>query len=156
MIKNTWFLLPVLFLLHAACVGEQSQQGPFLEMEGGWARAMPLLSDGGGSGSNSAAYLVIRNTGGEDDRLVGAESPVAREAEVHESRMVDDVMRMRELGELPIPSRDSVLLVPGGIHIMLVDLTRPLLEGDSLELTLQFQKTGPVTLTLPVRLMGEG
>jgi copper(I)-binding protein len=100
--------------------------------------------------------MVIKNRGDEFDRLVGVESPVAGRVEVHETRMVDDVMRMRLLGELDLPPGDSVKLVPGGIHVMFVGLTRALLEGDSVELTLRFGTADPLVLKLPVRLMGEG
>ena len=156
MANSTWFVLTVMLLLGAGCAGDDAVRGPSLEAEGGWVRAMPLLADGAGSGSNSAAYMVIKNRGDELDRLVGVESPVAGRVEVHETRMVDDVMRMRLLGELDLPPGDSVKLVPGGIHVMFVGLTRALLEGDSVELTLRFGTSDPLVLNLPVRLMGEG
>jgi copper(I)-binding protein len=109
---------------------------------------MPLLADEAGGGSNSAAYMVIKNSGDEVDRLVGVESPVADRVEVHETRMVDDVMRMRRLGELDLLPGDSVKLAPGGIHVMLMGLTRSLLEGDSVELTLRFGTSDPLFLNL--------
>ena len=64
-------------------------------------------------------------------------------------------MRMRELDGLDIPGFGAVELAPGGIHLMLVGLTQTLQEGDSVDLTLRFQKSGPLTVSLPVRLMGE-
>ena len=115
---------------------------------------MPLMTEGEGAGTNSAAYLVIRNGGESTDRLTGAATPVAEAVEVHESRVVNDVMTMREVGVLEIPPGDSVVLKPGGLHLMLLGLRAPLLEGEELDLTLNFEVAGERHLRIPVRSMG--
>ena len=69
--------------------------------------------------------------------LVGASSPLAGMAEVHEMRMDGDVMKMRELGAgLALPAGKAVELKPGGFHIMLMDLKQPLKVGDIVPVTL--------------------
>lgn len=114
---------------------------------------MPLMNEGEGPATNSAVYLVIRNGGEPTERLTGGESPVAEAVEVHESRIENDVMRMREVGILEIPPGDSVVLKPGGLHIMLMGLRRPLVEGAEIDLTLFFELSGNRHLRIPVRSM---
>jgi len=112
---------------------------------------MPLLEGEVGIGTNSAVYLRLQNRGGIADRLMGGETSFAEGLEIHESLMVDDVMRMREVDGLEVPSRGAVELKPGGTHIMLLGLTRSLLEGEQIDLTLRFQRSGDLTITVPVR-----
>jgi copper(I)-binding protein len=127
-----------------------------LAIEGEWIRAMPLVQGGGGAPVNSAAYLTILNHAGAPERLEGAETPRANRVEIHESVLTDDVMRMRELDGVDIPAGGSIELVPGGIHLMLMGLTQPLVEGEDVELTLHFQHSGDLVVTARVRATSEG
>lgn len=120
-------------------------------VEGAWARAMPLVAGEGEAATNSAVYLLIRNEAGVGDRLMGATSEVAEEVEIHESKIIDDMMVMEKQDGLGIPAEGSVELKPGGLHIMLLGLRRPLLEGEDFELVLHFEKAGDLTLAVPVR-----
>jgi len=144
---------PGLLLIFAITVGCGPAGGPDVQADEPWARAMVVSEDAGEgpSGVNSAVYLRLRNVGGAADTLLGGESPVSRRVEVHRSFMDGDVMRMREAGLLPIPPGDEVVLEPGGLHIMLLDLTESLVEGDTLSLVLEFRRTGPVSLRVPIR-----
>ncbi len=99
----------------------------------------------------AAAYLTLENTGASADRLVGVSSPVAQSAEIHTMRMDGDVMRMREVGELPLAPAARVEMKPGmGYHIMLTGLKQPLQEGAAFPLTLTFEKGGKVEVTVAV------
>ncbi|EEB82380.1 DUF1775 domain-containing protein [Roseobacter sp. GAI101] len=106
----------------------------------------------------AGGFLTITNGGDTDDTLIRASSNVAARMEVHEMAMQDSVMKMRELEDgLPIPAGETVMLKPGGYHIMFMDLAGPLSEGDTVEVTLTFKKAGEVTLTMPVLARdGEG
>ena len=115
---------------------------------------MPLLEGGGGASTNSAAYLLVRNDGGTGDRLTGAESPAASRVELHESFMEGEVMRMRKVDSLDIPAGSEVELKPGGLHIMLLGITGPLVEGEEIELTLHFERSGDRIVRLPIRSGG--
>ena len=137
-----------------SCGGGSRSEAPEIEVEGGWARAMPLLEGEVGTGTNSAVYLRLQNRGGIDDRVTGGETSVAEGLEIHESLMVDDVMRMREVDGLKIPSHGAVELKPGGTHIMLLGLTRSLLEGEQIDLTLRFHRSEELIITVPVRARG--
>jgi copper(I)-binding protein/uncharacterized protein YcnI len=119
-----------------------------LEIAGGFSRAtLPNAPVGGG-------FMTITNTGSEDDRLVGAASSAAGHLEVHEMAMEGDVMKMRELADgLPVPAGATVELKPGGYHIMFMDLKAPLVEGETVSVTLTFEKAGEVEVPLTIGKM---
>lgn len=103
----------------------------------------------------AGAFLMITNTGSEDDVLVGVSSPVSERGEIHEMAMDGDTMTMRELADgLVIPAGETVELKPGGYHLMLMELKQPLVEGETVEVSLEFQKAG--TVTIPFAIMGKG
>ena len=110
-----------------------------------WARASI------GHGKNGAAFLTIVNTGGAEDKLVAATTDVAKSAEIHQSKMEDGVMKMRMLmGGLTIPANGKVELKPMGMHVMMMGLTEKLIEGEALVLTLTFEKSGSIDISVPV------
>ena len=113
----------------------------------GWVRATPPGAPTG------AAYGLLVNLGAEADTLVSASSDVASAVELHEMVMAEgDVMQMRPLADgITVPPGDFVALQPGGLHIMLIDLQRPLVAGESVDFVLTFAQHGEVALTLPVR-----
>ena len=89
-------------------------------------------------------------------KLVALSAPVAGVVEVHEMKMQGDIMRMRALPDgLVLPAAQAVVLGPGGLHVMLMDLKKPLSPGDSVALTLVFQDDKKVRrkmrLQIPVR-----
>jgi copper(I)-binding protein len=112
---------------------------------------MPLIQGESGAGTNSAVYLALRNDGEVGDRLLGGETPTAAAVEVHESYLVDDVLRMRKVDSLEVPPTTTIELKPGGLHLMLLGITRSLVEGEEVELTLKFERSGPLVLRVSVR-----
>jgi len=97
------------------------------------------------------AYLTITNGGTADDRLVSASTPAAGVTQIHEMKMDGDVMKMNELPDgLVIPAGQSVALEPGGYHLMLMQLTGPLVEGTTVPVTLTFEKAGSVEVEVEV------
>jgi copper(I)-binding protein len=74
--------------------------------------------------------------------LTGASSPVAKRVEMHASSTHDGVMRMRAREKIELPAKKTVKLAPGGLHIMLVDIARPLRENESIPLELIIERTG--------------
>jgi len=112
-----------------------------------WARATPS------GASTGAAYLTLTSPAG--DVLVGASSPAAAQASVHEMRMDGDIMRMRAVEEgLPLPAGQPVTLRPGGYHVMLERLAGPLKQGQSVSVRLLFRNAPPVDLQVPVQAVG--
>jgi len=120
--------------------------GP-LALENGWTRAA-------GQGGQGAGFLIIRNTGTEADRLVAASSPAAARVELHTSLREGDVMRMRPVENIPVPAGGSVTLAPGGLHMMLIGLTRPLVVGQTVPVSLRFERAGQVTVNMTVQAAG--
>lgn len=100
----------------------------------------------------AGGFLTIRNAGDAEDRLIGAASDVAASVEIHEMTMNGDVMTMRQRADgLAIPAGETVQLSPGGLHLMFLDLRQPLVEGDSVDVTLTFESAGPITVPLSVQ-----
>lgn len=103
----------------------------------------------------AGAFLTIANMGSEDDVLVAVSSPISERGEVHEMKMDGDTMKMRELADgLVIPAGESVELKPGGYHLMFMQLKEPLVEGEMVEMTLEFQNAG--SITVPFAVMAKG
>ncbi len=122
-------------------------QPPAVQAEQPWARATAPRQTVGG------VYMTL--TSPVDDRLLGASSPVAGRAEVHEMTMDGNVMRMRELPDgLTLPAGHAVALTPGGLHIMLVDLRRPLVAGQEIPVQLRFEHAPPVDVQVRVAPVG--
>ncbi len=88
----------------------------------------------------SAAYMTIRSD--VDAKLLGASSTAVPRVELHEMRMDGEVMRMREVGTLALPAGKPVKLEPGGYHIMLMNLGRPIAAGEAVPLTLTIESDG--------------
>ncbi|MEZ5813011.1 MAG: copper chaperone PCu(A)C [Rhizobiaceae bacterium] len=105
----------------------------------------------------SGGYMVIRNTGTEADRLLGGTAAFAGKVEIHEMTMDGEVMQMREIeGGLEIPAGGEVVLAPGGMHIMFMQMAGQLKEGEVRKVTLRFEKAGTVEFELPVRRVERG
>lgn len=112
-----------------------------------WARAA-------GANTNGAAYMTLRNTGREADRLVSASTPIARTVELHTHIRDGEVMRMRPVRDIPVPAGETVHLRPGGLHVMLIGLTEPLRRGTTVPLTLRFERAGEATVQLEIQPAG--
>jgi hypothetical protein len=119
-----------------------------LEIEHAWARPSAT--------ANGAIYLEIENTGAAADKLVAASTPAAAKAEMHTHLMDGNIARMRPVEAIEVTPGSATVLRPGGLHIMLMGLKAPLKEGDSVALTLTFEKAGKVELSVPVQKTAGG
>jgi copper(I)-binding protein len=120
-----------------------------IEIGNPWARATPKGAPVGG------AYMTITNKGTEADRLVGASSPVASKAEVHQMSMDNGVMTMRPVpGGLEIKPGQTVVLNPDSFHLMLMGLKQPLAQGEHMKATLDFAKAGKLDVEFVVESIG--
>ncbi|MFU8840549.1 MAG: copper chaperone PCu(A)C [Nitriliruptoraceae bacterium] len=152
-------------VLLAACGGDGDGDLQVLDPR---SRMSPMVTGVG------AVYLDIANTTEVDDALLGArvDASVAGRVELHETfdadaeghdgmddgAMDDDamgdgsaMMGMREVERLELPTGATVRLVPGGHHLMLLDLAEDLVPGTEFDLTLIFAEAGEVTVTVEVR-----
>jgi copper(I)-binding protein len=123
---------------HGYSAGEMTVRHP-------WSRATP-------PGANvAAAYLEIRNSGKAPDRVVGAASPAAERVELHVQLREGDVLKMREVPGFDVPARQRLTLRPGGSHLMLVGLKKPLAVGERIPLTLRFERAGELKIELEIQ-----
>ena len=119
--------------------------GPKIVTSGAWGRSSAMMATAG------AVYVVIENQGNQADRLIGVSSAAAKTAQVHESYMDNGMMSMRPVeGGLEIPAGGKVELKPGGYHIMLIDLVKPLEVGSKIAVTLKFEKSGEIALEVEI------
>lgn len=99
-------------------------------------------------------YVEIRNNGGSDDRLMGIETPIAGMPMLHQTVIQDGVAAMPHAEAVEVPAGKTVALAPGGYHGMLMELSTALSEGETLPVTLIFEKAGAVEIeaqVLPMR-----
>lgn len=138
-------LLVLPFLLGACTAAEPGvvRKGD-LEIHGAFAFSPPTASE-------AAGYFTVVNRGSVPDTLVGITSPVAASAMLHAQVPDGGMMRMEHVEAPVLPPRDSLVLAPGGNHLMLMNLDHLPQPGDSISVTLAFARAGAVTVVLPVR-----
>ena len=132
-------LLGLLALLPLLLDTARADNGDAMAVSQVWAR--PSLA----GAKNGAAYFTLTNRSGTSDTLTGASTPVAEKAELHRDAMKDGIMTMRPAGPLALAPGATVTLAPGGLHLMLMGLKRPLKPGDRFPITLTFAHRPPVT-----------
>jgi len=117
-----------------------------LQVNDPYARASTPMSTSG------AAFMVIENHAGADDRLIDARSDAAERVELHtHTEDANGVMRMIHVEEgFVIPAGEEVRLERGGKHVMLMGLVRPLEQGETVSVTLVFEREGEVVVEVPV------
>ena len=116
-----------------------------LAIVGAYVRMVPPGSP------NTAAFMTISNTGSSDRKLLQAESPVARKAELHTHLNDQGIMRMRQVPAIEIKAASQTDLKPGSYHVMLIDLQQPLQESAGVALTLRFDDGSSKTIDAPVK-----
>lgn len=119
-----------------------------LEISGAFMRASPMMAQSG------AGFVTITNATGSDDTLLGAEAGISKTVELHTHIKDGEVMRMRQVASIPVPSGGAAELKPGGDHIMFIGLNRQLKEGEVIPVTLVFEKAGKKLVEMPVQGMG--
>lgn len=144
-----------------ACGDDDKPAEQGIAITDAWARTSPMNAQYG------AAYMTIVSP--VDDALIAAsvDSSVAAKVELHETVAAETtmpettmpgttmpgggMMEMRPVDRIALPAGNPVLLVPGGYHVMLIDLAAPLQVGTSISMTLNFEKSGTQTVSVPVR-----
>lgn len=134
-------VLPAVLLAFTAASGAAET----MAVEQAWARATPP------GATNGAAFMTLVNAGAKENALVGAESDAAGTVELHTHIVEEGVARMRQVPEITVPAGGRTELRPGGLHIMLIGLKAPLIEGGVLSLKLKFRDGATRQLSLPVR-----
>lgn len=149
-IYRTIKLIPIMLFGLVLIAGSPVAMGHSAFHTSSTPEASPMAHGSGNTGTG-AVYMEIMNDGDEADTLIAAETEVAEIVEIHSMRMEGDTMEMFELEDgLEVPASETVTLESGGFHIMLINLTKSLHEGDEFTLTLTFEHAGDVEVLVPV------
>jgi copper(I)-binding protein len=147
-------LATLLLVIAAAILGialwlvRQPEEKPVIAVSHAWTRPVSNTNEA------AAVYFEIDNSGDGSDQLTGAQTPAAEKAEMHTSQMQGDMMQMRGVSSVDIHADEHVAFSPGGLHLMLTGVKNKLSEGDHFPLTLEFGKTGAITVDVAVTEKG--
>ena len=141
--KKTSLLIFLSLILLSACQSSRITTGA-LDVNNAWARPAA-------SGDNGAVYFVIENGTSQDDVFLSGQTDIASAVELHLSQVEGDYMSMHHQEQIVLPAGESVEFSPGGLHVMLVGLTRNLSAGDIFDITLVFKQAGEKTVTVTVK-----
>jgi copper(I)-binding protein len=131
------------FTIVAPALAHEYMQGD-IHIVKPWSRPLPAVS------KNGAVYMTLMNKGGAPDRLVSVTTPAAKNAELHNHIMQDGLMKMRPVEAVEIVPGTPSVLKPGGLHVMLMGLTEPLVDGNSYPLTLNFERSGSIEVKVMI------
>ncbi|WP_374928623.1 copper chaperone PCu(A)C [Kytococcus sedentarius] len=116
-----------------------------LTLSDGWVKA----TDEG----MTAVFGRLQNPLPVDLRLVSGSTEVAKSVELHE--VADGQMQEVEKG-MTVPAGEILTLEPGGLHIMLMGVSEPIVAGDEVTLTLEDAEGGTHEFTVPARTFDGG
>jgi periplasmic copper chaperone A len=137
-------------LTTVAARAQNYHAGP-IEVDHPWA-----LATTGFDLTNAAAYMRLSDHGAQPDQLVSAASPVAAKVALHVFDVENGVYGMHPVSAIEIASGAAVtVLEPGGAHVMLEGLKKPLKPGESFPLTLNFKKAGTLQIEVQVESTGQ-
>src|ERR1700686_4583623 len=126
------------YFLAAPARAEEIKAGDLVITQA-WSRATP------GGSKVAGGYLMIENKGPAPDKLLSASPDVAKKGEIHKMAVNDGVMTRPPVeGGLPIEPGQTVKFAPGGLHLIIVGLSAPLVQGDKVPVTLKFEKAGEI------------
>lgn len=155
MIKKVLVALGALTLVSATLTGCSMEPSGSVDghdeihFSDGWVRVSEYSDHEGGM---TGAFAKIENHTANDVTLVGGSAEIAGMVEVHEVVMIDKEMKMQaKEGGIVIKAGETVTLEPGGLHVMLMGLKKPILEGDEITLTLDFDGYEDQTFTWPAK-----
>ncbi|MEE9313411.1 MAG: copper chaperone PCu(A)C [Rhizobiaceae bacterium] len=149
MFTKTLAALAVTSVLTTAVYAQSVKVGD-LTVSNPIARATPPGAKVGGG------YITITNNGSAADRLIGGTASFAGKIEIHEMKVADGIMRMKEIeGGLEIPAGETVKLMPGGNHVMFMKLSDALKVDENRKVTLTFKNAGNVDVMFNVKSIAE-
>ena len=132
-----------IFLLGVSC---NTGSGKSIEISNAWIRQVPPGSD------ITALYFEIKNNSGTEDWVVSIETPISDKTEIHNT-VVDDngSAKMVKLKEVKVPSKGIFKFTPGGVHTMLIGLSKEIKAGDQYQININFRNYGDINFTAKVK-----
>jgi copper(I)-binding protein len=140
-VNGKWTFVPAI----VALVSALPAFGGELTITNAWSRTTPPGVTVG------VVYFSLRNGTGRSDRLLKLSTPAATKVEVHRTEVLDGIARMREVAVLHVEAGQTLAFEPGGMHIMLIGLRKPLVAGSAYDLDLLFEVAGPHKVKVAVR-----
>jgi copper(I)-binding protein len=141
--------IPLLLSACSSPPAAATSTGSLIQISDPWVRTAPGSDE---LAPTAALFLVIHNNGSTADTLTAIQSPAARMAELHLTKVDSNgVASMQHIDELEIPAGGSVQLKPGSYHVMLMGLAPGLQAGSTATFTLIFEKAGAVVIEAPVK-----
>ena len=137
--------LKTIITLMLGSVSLVASAGSDIQIQDPWVQAPPP------NAKVLAAYLEIKNNGEKPQILTNVSSPAFDQVGIHQSMMHGDMVHMEQLNELVIPSHASVVLTPGGLHLMLTGAKKPLRIDDQVSMTLIFKNGEKIEVKATVR-----
>jgi hypothetical protein len=143
LLSRSLCFLTVFLLQSIANAGAQG-----ITVQDAWIRGIPP------SATTTAAFMTIHNAGSDNAILKSADCEIAETVQIHTMEQVGEIMKMKEVSELLIPANGQAILAPKGYHIMLIGLVRPIKEGESIPLSLNFADRPTVVVDAVVKKWG--
>lgn len=131
----------------AACATDAAPETKLaaIGIDDGWVRVSEYSDHEGGM---TGAFATFTNNTDTDVTIVGGSAEIAGMVEVHEVVMIDNEMKMQpKEGGIVIPAGKSLTLEPGGLHIMLMGLKKPILVGDKITMTIDLEGADDLNVT---------
>ena len=126
------------------CCLSSAIAGPAMVVEGQWVREAPPAS------TVLAAYMVLKNTADTPRSITRVDSPDFRECQIHRTVIADGIAKMLPVEKLQLPVDGSIVLEPGGLHLMLIEPQRSLRDGDTVVLVIHADNGESITIDAPV------
>ena len=136
--------LALLFVTISLLISNSASASP-LKIDNAYVRATPPHA------KNSAAFMMINNSGTQEIKLIAASSDIAARVELHNHLMQDGLMKMRQVEQISIKAENKTELQPGSYHIMFFELKQPLKDGESVALKLYFDNGEEITIDAPIK-----
>ncbi|MCX7897576.1 MAG: copper chaperone PCu(A)C [Rhodocyclaceae bacterium] len=111
--------------------GVLAAEADMIEVHDPYVRRVPSVA------KTTAAYMVVKNLSEQEVSIIAARSPAAKTVELHATRNEGGLLRMRAVPRFVIPPRGSLVIEPGGLHFMLIDLVKPLAANETVALVLE-------------------
>ncbi|XPF93302.1 copper chaperone PCu(A)C [Colwellia sp. RE-S-Sl-9] len=109
-----------------------------------WIRLLPPTV------MSTAGYVEINNSSTVADKLLSVWSPTINGVSVHQTKEVDGLLKMLEADNTTIPPNGKLILQPGGYHLMLMGIKKPLVENETVTIHFEFERAGIVHVNFPV------
>ena len=142
-----WFVSFLLIGVSPLASGHGYQLGD-LKIIHPWAMPTAASMHGGAGGMG---FFIVRNVGQKADKLLSVSAEIIPKIEIHQN-LKSTQSAMQQTESLEIPASTEVRLEPGGSHLMLMGLEKPLAEGDHFTVTLQFEQAGKITVDMMVQM----